>query len=102
MKDYPGGTLMTLECQTENEDYNLVEIGYKYNKKIVLQSVTTSGAGTTEAGIPYEARFPDKFGFFCTCHILRPHVITLYFKSSNCVDVHNQARQFDLALEKNN
>ena len=66
----------------------------------MLQFVTTRGAGTTEAGRPYEARFPDKFGNFCTRHVLRPHVIALYFKYSNCVDVHNQARQFDLALEK--
>ena len=100
MKDYPCGTWITLEVHAENEDCNLVAIGYKYNKKTVLQFVTTRGAGTTEAGRPYEARFPDKFGNVCTRHVLRPHVIALYFKYSNCVDVHNQARQFDLALEK--
>ena len=100
MKDYPGGTWITLEGHAENEDVDVVAIGYKYNKKTVLQFVITRGAGTTEPGNPYEARFPDKFGNVCTRHVLRPHVIAMYFKYSNCVDVHNQARQFDLALEK--
>ena len=100
MKDYPGDTWTTLEGHAENEDCNLVAIGYKYNKKSVLQFVTTRGSGTTEAGRPYEARFPDNVRNVCTRHVLRPHVIAMYFKYSNCVDVHNQAHQFDLALEK--
>jgi len=36
MKDYPGGTWITLEGHAENEDCNLVVIGYTYNKKTVL------------------------------------------------------------------
>ena len=27
-------------------------------------------------------------------------ILSTYFKSSNCVDIHSQARQFDLTLEK--
>ena len=100
MKDYPGGTWITLEGHAEDEDEDLVALGYKYNKKTVLCFVTTRGAGTTDPGTPYEARFPDKYGNMCTRHVLRPHVIATFFKHSNVVDVHNQGRQFDLALEK--
>ena len=30
---------------------------------------------------------------------MRPQIIFNYFKYSNCVDLHNQSRQFNLALE---
>ena len=100
MKDYPGGTWITMEGTTELEGQDLVAIGYKYNKKTVLSFVCTRGAGGTEAGKPYEATFPDKYGNVCTRYVARPHVVSQFFTYSNCVDVHNQARQFELALEK--
>lgn len=65
----------------------------------MLTFVSTRGAGL-EAGDPYEARFPDKYGNLCVRHVARPQVISNYFKYSNKVDVHNQVRQFDIALEK--
>ena len=100
MKDFPGGTWIIMEGHAEKENQDLVAIGYKYNTKTVLQFVCTKGAGATKAGEPYQARFPEKFGNVCARHVLRPHVISMYFKHSNVVDVHNQARQFELALEK--
>ena len=100
MKDFPGGTWIIMEGHAEKENQDLVAIGYKYNTKTVLQFVCTKGAGSTKAGEPYQARFPDKFGNVCVRHVMRPHVISMYFKHSNVVDVHNQARQFELALEK--
>ena len=60
----------------------------------------TKGAGTTEKGEPYEARFPDKFENLCVQCIARPQVISLYYKYSNFVDVQDQSRQADLILEK--
>ena len=48
-----------------------------------------------------EARFPDKYGNVCVRHVMRPDVIANYFRFSNVVDVHNQARQYELALKKN-
>ena len=60
----------------------------------------TKGAGSTNPGEPYQARFPDKFGNVCSREVARPEILSNYFKYSNCVDLHNQARQFDLALEK--
>ena len=100
MKDFPGGTWITMEGTTEREGQDLVAIGYKYNKKTVLCFVCTKEAGTTEAGQPYEATFPGKYGNVCKRHVARPHVISQFFRYSNCVDVHNQARQFELALER--
>ena len=100
MKDFPGGTWITLEATPEKEKIPLICIGYKYNKKKVLTFVMSRGAGKTTDGEPYEARFPDKYGNVCIRLVRRPAIISTFFKYSNCVDVHNQARQFDLALEK--
>ena len=99
MKDYPGGTWIVLEGTAE-KGVPLMAIGYKYNKKKVLTFVGTRGAGSTNQGEPYEARFPDKYGNVCVRHVARPSIVSHYFNYSNCVDVHNQGRQFDLALEK--
>ena len=101
VNDFPGGTWITLTGKTERECVDLVCIGFKYNKKTVLTFLCTRGAGRTTAGEPYEARFPEKFGNLCVRHVARPAIISKFFKYSNCVDLHNQARQFDLALEKN-
>ena len=100
MNDMPGGTWIVLEGTTEELNCKLVCIGYKYNKKTVLTFVLTRGAGSSEPGDPYEARFPDKYGNLCVRHVARPQVISNYFKYSNKVDIHNQVRQFDIGLEK--
>ena len=100
MKDFPGGTWITLEGRAQKEGIDLVCVGYKYNKKTVLTFVFTKGAGSTAPGESYEARFPDKYGNVCVRHVSRPALMAYYFKYSNCVDLHNQARQFDLKLEK--
>ena len=100
MKDYPGGTWIVMEEKTEITKANLVCVGYKYNKKKVLTFIMTRGAGSTEEGDPYEARFPNRYGNLCIHHVACPKCISLFFKYSNKVDLHNQSRQFDLALEK--
>ena len=100
MKDMPGGTWITLEGHAEKEAVDLICIGYKYNKRVVMTFVLTKGAGATTKGKPYEARVPDKFGNVCVRLVARPDIISNYFKYCNVVDLHNQARQHDLALEK--
>ena len=97
---FSGGTWIVLEGRVQPEDIDLISIGYKYNKKIVLTFIATKGARSTDAGEPYKARFPEKFGNVCVRNVARPSIVSNYFNFSNCVDLHNQARQFDLALEK--
>ena len=65
MKNYPRGTWITLEGHAEDEDKDLVALGYKYNKKTVLCFITTRGTGTTEPGMPYAVMLPDKYGNMC-------------------------------------
>jgi len=60
----------------------------------------TRGAGLTEVGVPYEARFPDKHGNLCICYVSRTDCISTYFKYFNTFNLHNQVQQFDLVLEK--
>ncbi len=89
-----------LEAEDGATWIDLVCIGYKYNKKKVLTFVLSKGAGLTLEGVPYEARFPDIFGNVCIYHVSRPQVVSNHFKYCNMVDLHNQVRQFNLALEK--
>ena len=60
----------------------------------------TADAGTTKKGTPYEMKFTDAFGNIHVRDVDRPDVISRFFQESNCVDRHNQARQFELAIEK--
>lgn len=88
MKDYAGGTCITLKCHAEDEDKDLVALSYKYNKKTVLYFVTTRGTGTTEPNTPYEVMLPDKHGNMCTRPVFCPHVTAPFFKHINVADVH--------------
>ena len=99
MKDCPGGTWITMEGRCNKDGVDLICIGYTYTKNKVLTFVLTKGADATTHGEPYEARLPDKFGNICIRHVARPDIIYNYFKFSNGVDVHNQARQYELVLE---
>ena len=90
MKDFPGGLQIVLE----------ICIDYKYNKLKVLTFVLTRGTGSTIAGRPYQARFPDIYGNVHTWDVARPYVISRYFNYSNGVDIHNQAHQSNIALEE--
>ena len=92
MKDMPGGTWIVLEATIDDEIVFCV--GYKYNKKNVLIFMCSRGSGSTDAGVSYEARFPDKYGNVCTRHVARPQVVSTYFKYYNCANLQNQARQY--------
>ena len=84
----------------EKEGIPLVCIGYKYNKGKILLLVMSKGAGSTVAGNPYHAKFPDRYGNVCVRYVERPKCLATYFERSNVIDVWNQLRQFDLAMEK--
>ena len=68
----PGGAWIVLEGRDKKECVHLVLIGYKYNKKKTLVFLTTKGAGCTDKGETYHARFPDKYGNLCVNHFSRP------------------------------
>ena len=69
-----------------------ISIGQYYKTKTYL-FLTKKGMGSTDEGKPYEARFQDKYRNRGVHHVSRPQVISLYFKYSNVVGVHNQSRQ---------
>ena len=100
MQYFPGSTWIVMEGYAENEGTPLVCTGFKYNVKKVLGFITTKGAGSTQPGLPYLAKFPDKFGNVCISEVAQSEIVTSYFNRSNVVDLHNQARQAKLALEK--
>ena len=100
MKEMPGGTWITMEGTCGRTGTRLVAMGYKYNKKKVLQFVITRGAGSTEKGFPYHAKYNDEYGNVLYRNVARPKVLNIYFQYSNKVDSHNQSRQSVLALEE--
>ena len=89
-----------MEGQPEIEDVPHACVSYKYNLKKVLVFLLTKGAGSTQPGEPYLAKFPDKFGNVCTREVAWPEIISNYSNKSNMVDLHNQAQQAELALKK--
>ena len=100
MKDIPCGCRIILEGRAKKKEVDLVSTGSKYNRKKVLVFVCSKGAGTTAAGEPCLVKFPDSFGNVCIRQVARPTITSRYFDYSNQVDVHNQGRQYNLAVEK--
>ena len=99
LKTWPGGMSLVLQATTA-KGVKLVAVGYKYNSSKVLCFVATKNAGSTLPGEPYRARFIDDFQNLLSRPVDRPEIISTYFNRSNAIDKHNQARQFELKLEK--
>jgi hypothetical protein len=75
-------------------------VGYKYNSSKVLCFVATKNSRSTTPGEPYRARFLDDHDNLINRPVDRPQVVSTYFTRWNGIDKHNQARQFELRLEK--
>ena len=100
MKEMPGGCWITMRGKCQRTGVELVAIGYKYNSKKVLHFITTLGAGSTKKGVPYNMKYNDVYGNVCHRNVARPAILSTYFKYSNRMDVNNQMRQHNLALEE--
>ena len=98
MKQWPSGSHLLL--QTVLDGQTIYVIGYKYCQKKTLMFIFTDGAGHTEPGIPYVAKWNDDNSNKVESHIPRPAVVSFYFEKCNGIDVHNQQRQKQLRLEK--
>jgi len=99
MASWPAGSHLVLKTTTRT-GRELLAIGYKYSLKKVICFLSTAEAGHTEAGLPYEAKWKDENNNTLCRDVPRPEICAKYFEHSNCIDVHNQSRQFDLRLEK--
>lgn len=99
MKEWPAGSHIVLETTT-SDGVDLLAIGYKYNKRKVTCFIATKGAGHTEAGVSYEARWKDDNNNTLARNVPRPDIVSKYFLHNNVIDVGNQSRQHDLRLEK--
>ena len=60
----------------------------------------TEGAGLTIEGECYEMKFADTHGNIHIIYVDQPEIISHFFDKSNCVDKHNQASQYELAMGK--
>ena len=98
MKNWPPGSHIVLE--TTCDEVPIIACGYKYSKRKVCCFIFAKGAGHTEPGRCYIAKWKDVHGNTMTRDIPRPQVISKYFSESNIIDIFNQGRQFDLCLEK--
>ncbi len=100
LKNMPGGVHLVLEGIHEITEEKLIAIGYRYNSKKTLFFVMSPGAGSTRPGTPYEMKFPTEHENVGVRMVDRPDAISKFFMHSNVIDKHNQARQFELHLEK--
>ena len=82
-----------MEGHAEKEDVPLVCIGYSYNIKKILVFLSAKGAGSTQLGELYLAKFPHKFGNVCKTELVWPDIMSNYFNKSNMLNLHNQAQQ---------
>ena len=99
LEGVPGGTHIVLQGTAPNEA-ELIAVEYRYSSKVSLCFVATKNAGSTREGEPYETKFTDGHGNVYVRLVSRPALISSFFNKSNCVDRHNQARQYELALKK--
>jgi hypothetical protein len=90
---------LSLEAMT-SKGVKLIVVGYKYNSSKVLCFVATKNAGPTTPGDPYRVHFLDGHDNLISWPVDHPELISTYFQRSNGIDKHNQARQFELRLEK--
>jgi hypothetical protein len=95
----PGGVHIVLKA-THSNGTPLVALGYRYSKKTTLFFVSHRDAGTTAPGRPYEMKYTDDYRNVQCCLVDCPELISNFFQDSNVIDMHNQVRQFELALEK--
>ena len=105
MQNWPAGShllLRTVLNKSRRNEKVIFALGYKYSKAKVLFFIFNEGAGHTECleRNAYEAKWKDKNLNTLTRMIPRPQVCHQYFQHCNMIDVHNQSRQDDLALEK--
>lgn len=92
------GSHIVLKCI--HQEVELITLGYRYSSKRTLHFIFTSDARSTTPGTPYEMKFTNNFGNIHVRDVDRPDTVSKFFQESNCVDMHTQARQFELALEK--
>jgi len=85
---------------TTSKGVKLLALGYKYNSSKVLCFLATKNSGSTTPGDPYRARFLDDDNNLINRPVDRPELISTYFLRSNGIDKHNQARYYELRLEK--
>ena len=98
MEHWPGGTHLVLESCFD--DTNLIALGYKYNANKVCHFIMTRGASLTTPGDPYLAKFKSSKGNYKSREVRRPLAVSSYFGSCGKIDVHNQIRQSQIALEE--
>ena len=100
MKDWPSGSYLNLKATIGTR--TVFAMGYKYCRSKTVLFLFNEGAGHTECKVEYayEAKWKDNNLNTHVRKIDRPHIAHLYFSQSNAIDVLNQARQFELRLEK--
>ncbi len=100
MEGMPGGVHLILEGTHQHTEERLIAVGYRYSTRKTLFFAMSPGAGSTRPGDPYEMKYPTEHDNVGVRFVSRPDVISKYFQQSNIIDKHNQARQFELHLEK--
>ncbi len=100
LEGMPGGVQLILEGVHQHTEERLIAMGFCYSIRKTLCFVMSPGAGSTKPGDPYEMKYPTEHENVGVRFVSHPDVVSKYFQQSNVIDKHNQARQFELHLEK--
>ena len=84
MKDFPGGTWLTMECTSPATEVKLQALAHKHSQRSIIYFVMMEGTwDTTPSNEPYVAMFKDKSGNNQQCDIPRPAAAAQHFKNPN-------------------
>lgn len=100
MEGMPAGVHLVMEGINRHTEELMIAVGYRYSTRKTLSFIMTPGVDTTRKGTPSEMKYPTHFNNIGVRFVDHPDVLSKYFEDSNCVDWHNQARQFELHLGK--
>ena len=101
MKDWLIGSYLVMKSNPRVPGGRpLLDIGYKYNSRNILEFIATEGAGSTEPGDLYLFRFPEIYSNVSFCSVVFPHLLGRYLNSCNAIYNENRICKSDLSLEK--
>ena len=94
------GARIVLEATVDGVD--LVAVGWKYKRSSTLCYIATKGAASTanDTDNPYTMTLKDLDDNMVRRTVPRPEIVGKYYSMNGGIDVHNNMRQGDLALEK--
>ena len=84
MKYWPGGSYLVMKINSRvSSGKILMDIGYKYNSRKLLGSISDEGSGSNEPDDIHLSRFPDMYSNVSVHLIFHTHFLVRCFNAFN-------------------